>query len=281
MRKKHNGRIIAGLAAASIFGTLGACATKPKDEYRMLPTGDNGVHVRFSRGNAAMMSHGQSSSVMVLPVRYNSSNRLYFAVSALNRSGQPINFGTEDVTIWVDGQSRVRVQDFNILRQQARWSAQREMDAAWMNAALDGYLAYANAGYSANRSQIAYRTAAGSFAYSQGAIEGRLHNSIALLGRVVLQTSTIDPGTTHSGWVYADQLVVPEQEVRQLTIAVHVGGEDHLFGIDLASSENEVGLARGIPAVPRGDFARVAGAQSTYNWTDPQPPAPRTPPVIY
>lgn len=280
MLGRHWNQMLLATAVATMLGALGACASKPKDEYRMLPTGENGVGVRFSRGNAAMISNGQNGSVMVVPVRYNSSNRLYFSVSALNRSGRPINFGTEDVSLWVDGQTRVRVQDFNILRQQARWQAQREMDAAWMSAAMDGYLAYANARYSSNRAQVAYRTASGSYAFSQDVIEGRLHNSISRLGRTVLQTSTIDPGTAHSGWVYADQLLVPEQVIRRLTIAVNLGGEDHLFGIDLASSENEIGVSPGIPAVPRVDFARVAGAQPTYNWSDPQPPAPRPLPII-
>ena len=281
MRGKLLGRMVSAAAMAALVGTVGACASKPKDEYRMLPTGENGVGVRFSRGNAAMISNGQNGSVMLIPVRYNSSNRLYFAVSALNRSGEPINFGTEDVSIFVDDQTPVRVQDFNILRQQMRWQAQRELDAAWVNAALDGYLAYANSRYSSNRAQVAYRTAAGSYAFSQDVIDGRLHQSVARLGRTVLQTSTIDPGTAHSGYVYADQLIIPEQEIRRLTVAVNLGGEDHLFGINLASSENQVGLARGIPAVPRVDFARVAGARDTYNWTDPQPPAPHIPAVIH
>lgn len=280
MAELHWGRSITVAAVASLLLVTGACATKPKDEYRMLPTGENGVGVRFSRGNAAMISSGRNGSVMLLPVRYNSSNRLYFSVSALNRSGVPINFGTEDVSLWVDGQTRVRVQDFNILRQQMRWQAQREMDSAWVDAALDGYLAYENAKYHPNRSQIAYQTAAGSFAFSHAVIEGRLHRSITDMGRRVLQTSTIDPGYAHAGWVYADQLAVPDYEVRKLTIAVNLGGEEHLFGIDLAASQNEVGVARNIPAVPRIDFARVAGAAETYNWTDPQRPAPRYPVVI-
>lgn len=276
MRSGFGGGVLLCSAIATI---LGGCASSPKDEYRMLPTGENGVGVRFSRGNAAMFSHGPNGSVMLLPIRYNSSSRLYFAVSALNVSGVPINFGTEDVSVYVDDYAPVRVQDFNILRQQARWHAQRELDAAWLNAALDGYLAYAATSERPDRYSQAFRYAEGRYAMSSASIHHALNYSVARMGRNVLQTSTIDPGTAHAGWVYADQLVVPDTDVRRLRIAVNLGGHEHNFSINLASSALEVGVQRNIPAVSRSDFARSAQAPGTYQWSDPQP-APRAAPVV-
>lgn len=257
--------------AISVGAIMGGCASSPKDEYRMLPTGDNGVGVRFSRGNAAMISDGPNGSVMLLPIRYNSSNRLYFAVSALNVSNVPINFGTEDVSVYVDDYAPVRVQDFNILRQQARWHAQRELDAAWVNAAMDGYLAYAADPNRTDRYSHAYRYAEGRYAMSSASINYALNNSVARMGRSVLQTSTIDPGTAHAGWVYADQLIVPDTQVRRLRVAVNLGGHEHNFSIDLASSALEVGVQRNIPAVSRPALARSMDANGTYQWSDPQP----------
>ncbi|PSJ19787.1 hypothetical protein CVH10_21020, partial [Halomonas sp. ND22Bw] len=86
---------------------LAGCATAVP-EYRMIPTAEHGVGVRFSRGNAAMVSNGPSGSVMLLPVRYNAGSKLYFALAAFNTSGRPINLGTEDVRVYLDDGRPVR-----------------------------------------------------------------------------------------------------------------------------------------------------------------------------
>ncbi|SJM68642.1 hypothetical protein FM111_13495 [Brevundimonas diminuta 3F5N] len=104
----------------------------------MIPTGDHNVGVRFSRGNAAMVSNGPAGSVMLLPVRYNATSKMFFAVAAFNTSGQPINFGTEDVRIFLEDGRRLYVQDFNYLRHQERIKAQRDLNAAWIDAGVEG-----------------------------------------------------------------------------------------------------------------------------------------------
>jgi len=50
-----------------------------------------------------MVSYSLTGAVMLIPVRYNSSSKLYFAVAAFNTSAQPVNLGTEDVRIYMDG----------------------------------------------------------------------------------------------------------------------------------------------------------------------------------
>lgn len=254
---------------------VAGCGTV-KPEYRMIPTAENGVGVRFSRGNAAMVSNGPTGSVMLLPVRYNSESKLYFAIAAFNRSGQPVNFGTEDVRIYVDGLEPVRVQDFNYLRQSKRVEAQRELNSAWIDAGIDGYLAqkaYPNATNS-ERLRIATRVMADSYAFSSAAIETRLQNAIATMGRQVLQTTTIDPGRTFGGWVLADQLVIPAEGRRAILVRANFGGYSHDFTINLASSDSADEVPTNIPAVPAQAMQRLQTTPQTWHWTQGPPPLP-------
>ncbi|MCK6103928.1 hypothetical protein [Brevundimonas sp. EYE_349] len=201
-------KLLATLVASAV---LAGCATV-EPEYRMIPTGDHNVGVRFSRGNAAMVSNGPAGAVMLLPVRYNATSKMYFALAAFNTSGQPINFGTEDVRISLEDGTPLYVQDFNYLRHQERVKAQRDLNAAWIDAGVEGYLAYLDTKGLPDRTrrQIAFRTASGSYAVDSATIESRLRHAMSAWGRNVLQTTTIDSGATFGGYIFADQLLIPE-----------------------------------------------------------------------
>jgi hypothetical protein len=241
----------------------------------MIPTADHGVGVRFSRGNAAMVSNGPAGAVMLLPVRYNAESKLYFALAAFNTSGQPINFGTEDVRIYVDGGAPVRVQDFNYLRHSERLRAQHDINMAWVEAGVEGYLAYLdNDGMSHPRRQdIAFRTASGAYAVSTATIESRLRQAIAAWGRHVLQTTTIDPGATFGGYIFADQLVIPSGGARTILVRVNFGGAAHDFTINLASSDSADEVPTNIPAVPARTLQAMQLTPQTWRWTDGPPPS--------
>jgi hypothetical protein len=127
------------LALVAAMVALAGCATTPPPEVRMIPTADHGVGARFSRDNALMVSNGPSSAIMLLPVRYNDTQKFFFSIAAFNTSGYPINIGSEDVRLYLDGQP-YRVQDFNYLRHSARTTAQREMNLAWADAAVEYFL---------------------------------------------------------------------------------------------------------------------------------------------
>ena len=43
-------------AVVATLAALAGCAATPPQEVRMIPTADHGVGVRFSRGNALMVS---------------------------------------------------------------------------------------------------------------------------------------------------------------------------------------------------------------------------------
>lgn len=263
----------ASWAALLLVAGLAACAT-PVPEYRMIPTADHGVGVRFSRGNAAMVSNGPSGSIMLLPVRYNSSSKLYFAIAAFNSSGRPVNIGTEDVRVYLDDGTPVRIQDFNYLRQESKREAERAMAAAWISAGIEGYLAYQNAGSHPRRTEIAFRRASGEFYMSTQAIEFHLRTAIAERGRLVLQTTTVDPGTATAGFIYADQLLIPNGTARAILIDVNFGGAPHQFAINLASSNSSDEAPTNIPAVPAQRIQAMQRTPETYQWTDGPPAAP-------
>jgi hypothetical protein len=240
----------------------------------MIPTADHGVGVRFSRGNAAMVSNGPSGAVMLLPVRYNAANRLYFAVAAFNTSGRPINLGTEDVRVYLDDGRPLRIQDFNYLRQEAKRDAERAMAAAWVGAGIEGYLAYQQAAGHPYRTELAFRRASGELMMSSTAIDLQLRRAISERGRLVLQTTTVDPGRTTAGFIFADQVVTPSGGARSIIVHVNFGGAPHRFHIVLAASDSAVEVATNIPAVPAQTMQGLQRTPETWRWTDGPPPTP-------
>lgn len=253
---------------------LAGCASV-KPEYRMVPSGEHGVGVRFSRGNAAMISNGPAGSVMLLPVRYNSTSKLFFALAAFNTSGTPVNFGTEDVRILLEDGALLYVQDYNFLRHQERLKAQRDLNAAWIDAGVEGYLAYRDTQGLPDpvRRQIAYRTANGSYAVDAATIESRLRYAMSAWGRHVLQTTTIDPGAAFGGYVFADQLLIPEGTRRQVIVEVNFAGSPHRFTLNLVPSGTDFAVPVGIPAAPRQTVQTMQRTPETWHWTDGPPPS--------
>lgn len=220
-----------------------------------------------------MVSNGPSGSIMLLPVRYNSGSKLYFAIAAFNRSGQPVNIGTEDVRVYLNDGGPVRVQDFNYLRQESKREAERAMAAAWISAGIEGYLAYQNAEGHPRRTEIAFRRASGDFYLSTQAIEFHLRQAIAERGRLVLQTTTVDPGTATAGFIFTDQLLIPSGSARSIMVDVNFGGSPHQFTIGLASSDSAAEVPTNIPAVPRQRMQAMQRTPETYHWTNGPPPS--------
>ncbi|WP_312573085.1 hypothetical protein [Brevundimonas sp.] len=267
MKSKLLVTLMAGAALA------GCASVEP--EYRMVPSGEFGVGVRFSRGNAAMISNGPAGSVMLLPVRYNATSKMFFAVAAFNTSNAPVNFGTEDVRILLEDGTPLYVQDYNFLRRQERVKAQRDLNAAWFEAGVEGYLAYRDTAGLPDRTrrQIAYRTASGSYAVDSATIESRLRYAMSAWGRSVLQTTTIDSGAAFGGYVFADQLLIPEGTRRQIVVEVNFAGAPHRFTINLVPSGTDFPVPTGIPAIPGQTMQARQRTQETWHWTDGPPPS--------
>ena len=250
---------------------LTACASTPQLELRMIPTGDHGVGVRFARGTALMVSNGPSGSVMLLPVRYNDTSKFMFSIAAFNTSDRPINIGSEDVRLHLDGVP-YPLQDFDHLRHDARVQAHRDINAAWAAAAVEYLLTAAEYEDHPRQHQIAYRQASGQFYADSAYIHRRLSRTIGILGRSVLQTTTVDPGTTHGGAIVAQQIMVPDGVVQDLVVEVRFGGYPHLFRVALAPSGTYAPTPSDIPAVPAQTTQTLMRTPETWHWTDGPPP---------
>lgn len=75
-----------------------------------------------------------------------------------------------------------------------------------------------------------------------------LRQTISTLGRTMLETTTIDPGTTHGGAIQAEQIVIPDGAIRDMVIEVRFGGFPHRFRLNLVPSGAPT--PADIPAVP-------------------------------
>jgi hypothetical protein len=259
----------AGLGMAML---ISACAT-PQPEVRMIPTADHGVGVRFSRGASAMVSYSPTGAVMLIPIQYNSASKLYFTIAAFNTSAAPVNIGSEDVHIYMDGTQALRVQDFNYLRQESKRAAEREMAAAWVSVGLEGYLSYQAAENHPRGTEIAFRRASGELYMSRALIEMQLRQAIAERGRLVLQTTTVDPGSRTGGFIFADQVAVPDGVIRPMTVEVNFGGYPHQFTINLASSATDAEVPINIPAVPAQRMQAMQRTPETWHFQDGPPPS--------
>lgn len=121
---------------------------------------------------------------------------------AFNTSGYPINIGAEDVRLYLDGQP-YSVQNFDYLRHSARTTAQREMNLAWADAAVEYFLTLQEMEDHPRHHDIAYRSASKQLQASPDHIQRRLRQTTSTPGRIILETTTIDPArpTAAPSWL--------------------------------------------------------------------------------
>lgn len=89
----------------------------------------------------------------------------------------------------------------------------------------------------------------------------------------MLQTTTIDPGAAFDGYVFADQLLIPEGTHRQVIVEVNCAGSPHRFTLNLVPSGTDFPVPLGIPAVPRQTVQAMQRTLETWHWTDRPPPS--------
>ncbi len=257
------------LTMLAVFAALavGGCATKR--EMTMVPAQSGAeVGVRFSRGEAVMASGGDLGAVMIAPVRYNgSSKRLMFQVAAFNRSGQPVNFGAENVSIELEDGGRLPVHNFDMLRSGARSHARQQQMAALVEAGIGVYAAsQADNPYQARRIS---RAAAEVYDYRMYSIAANLAHTVRSMGRYVLQTSTIDPETYWGGVILADQPDLPKADARGVRVGVNLGGEMHYFHLSLTQEGAPVRHVVNLPAVWRRDMEAYRDTPQTWLYDEP------------
>ncbi len=246
-------KIIAKAALGLVLAlSTSACATT----YSITPVGVAEGDVRYERGQATTSSQKANGAVRVTPIGVGPATRLNFGVAAFNRGDRSANFGTENITVAVEGQP-VRVFSFTELERQAKNAA----TAAQVVAAIGGVAAAydatqdststttstvrdsrgryvgavnttttsSNSGLEAANAVVIVAATGATLA----TINRSLNETLDALNGSILQTTTIDPGSTYGGQVVTDK--VPLTRPVNVTVTVNFAGERHQFRFRVAA----------------------------------------------
>lgn len=208
-------RILAGAIIVASSSSAALAETRLKFE----PIADASANVRYYKGVATLDREDSAAGVQVTPIGLD-HGRLTFAVSVLNLSQTPDNFGIEDVTAMVGDQSvpvlsRDRLDQ--MARNRAHWAQFAMAMAGGLSAAAaatsrDTYHATTftpHGTYSTYISapsiggQIAAANASNDAAFAIAGIQARLDNTRDALANEILQTTTVMPQDS-----YAARLVI-------------------------------------------------------------------------
>lgn len=241
-------RLVLAVAVTAVL--LAGCETT----YRQIPTisatGSNST-VRFSRGEALMISQGRRGTVWLRPVRYFKGDKVYFEVTAFNESNLPVNFGTEDIDLTTGAGSHVGIYDFDSLRVQARKHAEADLMAAYIVEGIDLWHAERVRRRDPYKSAAIWRNSQNQFIATGDAIEIAMEDAISYYARRTLQTTTVDPYTAFGGVVFSPNIEVPRGTQRELLANVRFAGEDHQFRLRIAPEGTPAPVQSGLPAASR------------------------------
>lgn len=234
-------RIVAAVFGAS---TLSACASS----YVMTPYPTEGQTVRYLQGQPTIYAEGQNSSIQVTPLAPNEKSRLLFSVAVLNRSDVQQNFGVENIDLEADG-AEVRVFTVPELERMAKNDATISMVAIALAGGASAYAASAGPtstttvvgpsgvyrAETTNRAlqSLATTAAAANTAQNMNIVAASLDATLQNLGANVLQTTTIDSGSSFGGQVVGDRVSVPSEGELDTSLLIQFAGDSYRvrFGI--------------------------------------------------
>lgn len=249
--------MIRGLVVIGALLFLSGCASTP--EMKMTPAASDNVGVRFSRGEAFMLGAGERGAIMIVPTHYDAqSGKVLLGVAGYNRSGTPINFGTENISLTLDDGTALPLHDFDTLRHNLKRDAQQAKLAAWVEALAVGYVEYQDREGDPKRDRRAEDAAADYYDYRQHAIAENLTHKVRQAKGAVLQTTTIDPGAYWGGAIVADRPALALGEVRRMTARVEFAGEVHRFNLFLSPEGTPAPPQVSLPAVTLADGVQAA-----------------------
>jgi len=209
---------------------------------------------RYYRGAAAVLLQTPSGSVEIRPVPVE-KGRIAFAIAVFNQSGRPANFGTENVYAMVDGVG-VAVPTHDQLADDAERKARNaKIGTALFAGVLAGVASTASIHHSYQQNVY---TPHGSYsrsiswhddtpgilgataAVAGGAlvihgIDKKLDYTLDQLNSQILETTTVDPGSTFGGLV-----VVPDQGKhaypQEIALQIQWNGVTYPFAFRLTPS---------------------------------------------
>ena len=238
-------------------------------DVKLLPA-DSGdaVSVRFAQGDALMLSAGRNGAIALLPRRYDGGGgRMLFRIGGYNRSGLPVNFGPDDITVTLDDGAPLQVYDFDSLRH----SLKLDNEDLWLRW-WDKTIGFALVEGQGDRRE-AWRARRSVSAFSD--TDFRLHAIVDNLSEAtraaetVLQTTTIDPQTYWSGWVVAAEPPLAPGQVHNAQVSVRFAGDVYQFHLTLAREGTIVRPEHSLRATPRSDVSPGLDRSQTWLWDVP------------
>lgn len=248
--------------ALLVISVLGGCASTLKLD----PVASEDQQEVFQEGTEMIIS-SKTSVVAIRPSTntYTSSLRPSLVVSVINRTNEQHVFSTENIEVFVNGES-VKIYTYDelvaeIKRQQA-WAAVavalngaaqsinaanagRTYHSGTYNSSYFGNNAFSGSGYG-SYSGYSYNSAASIQAQatinaqtqaSMANIQAQTTNSLNDLSATILKKTTVFPQGTHGGYITLDKLPAPD-EVNNVIAKVTFAGEVHEFKLEHVAVKN-------------------------------------------
>jgi hypothetical protein len=248
------------------------------DDYSLNVMPSEGQTIRYDRGTASVDSAQSRSIVRIVNIPGDDKKSVSFVIGVLNASGQPINFGPENITISPVGTQPVSLTTYEEAMEAERKRQKREK--FWAGVAAFGRALSASDAGSTYTSGSFGGTAGGAF--FSGSYSGTQYNSGAALAAErdaremnaqdraelerrwayrfsdmnnLLRTTTVNPGTIYGGiatFPITKEIKKARGPVR-VVIQVDIAGERHSFEARLSdqplSAEEARALAQRASAI--------------------------------
>lgn len=218
--------------------------------------------IRYDRGTASIDSVQQHSIVRIVNVAGNDKKTVSFVIGVVNASGQPLNFGPENITIRPVGMQPIALTTYEQAMEAERKKQGREKFWAGVAAfgrglsaadagnsytsgiysgTTSGYVGnslvtaqtsgiYSGTQYNSGAALAAQRDAREMNAQDRANLEERWAGRLAVTSNL-LRTTTVDPGMMYGGiaiFPISRELKRARGPV-QVAIEVDIGGERHTF----------------------------------------------------
>jgi hypothetical protein len=234
--------------AAASANLAVAASSRGFDGLLFQPIADAGANVRYYKGVATIDRADEAAAVQVTPIGLD-HHRLTFAISVLNLSQAPDNFGIEDVAATVGDQSLPilsRDQLDRKAKNRAHWKQFALAMAGGLSAAMsassrDTYRATTYTPYGTYRTtitapsiggQIAAANTSAETSYAIAGIQARLDATREALADEILQTTTVMPQDS-----YAARIVVEKFKGRwpqRVRLLVAFAGKQYPFDFEVS-----------------------------------------------
>lgn len=238
--------LIAVIAASSLC--VSACASS----YTVAPVAHEGQTIRYLRGQPSVFHEQEIGAIQVTPLGLNEKGRAVFAVAAFNDGGEPVNFGVENIDFAAGG-ADVRIFTYDELEKMAQTDAAIAMVIVALAGAAT--VAAANSGptsttttytphgtYYSETTNYALQSLTTSVAVAQTTnamsdVANGLDATLVELGDSVLQTTTIDPGSSFGGLVITDRITIPDDGALPAALTVEFNGETYAFDFSITKDQ--------------------------------------------